>query len=63
MIEEANHSYASMAQERWEAAERADMDLVEAGVERLGDLVTTDWFEKNANDGSIYDLVGSDDVL
>lgn len=63
LIEEANQSYASMAQERWEAAERADMDLVEAGVERLGDLVTTDWFEKNAKDGSIYDLGGSDDVL
>lgn len=62
LIEEANQSYASMAQERWEAAERADMDLVEAGVERLGDLVTTDWFEKNAKDGSIYDLGGSDEV-
>ena len=62
LIEEANQSYASMAQERWEAAERADMDLVEAGVERLGDLVTTDWFEKNAKDGSIYDLGGSEDV-
>ena len=48
-----------MAQERWEEAERADMDLVEAGVERLGDLVATDWFEKHAKDGAVEDLTGS----
>ena len=59
LVEEANQTYASMAQERWEEAERADMDLVEAGVERLGDLVATDWFEKHAKDGAVADLTGS----
>jgi hypothetical protein len=52
MVEEANQEYADLAQKRWENAEANDPDLVEYGVERLGDLVKTDYFEKNAEDGA-----------
>jgi len=52
MVEEANREYADLSQKRWEKAEANDPDLVEYGVERLGDLVRTDYFEKNAEDGS-----------
>ena len=47
-----------VANERWKAAEEADLDLIEAGVERLGDLVRTDWLEKNAKDGALDELMG-----
>jgi hypothetical protein len=52
MVEEANQEYADLAQKRWENAEANDPDLVEYGVERLGDLVKTDYFEKNAEEGA-----------
>lgn len=58
LVEEANESYATQAQERWEASEKADMDMIEAGVDRLGDLVAAGWFEKNAKDGAVDDLMG-----
>jgi hypothetical protein len=51
MVAEANTEYADMAQRRWEVAEANDPDLIEYGVEKLGDLVRTDYFEKNAEDG------------
>ena len=50
MVEAANIEYAEMAQKRWETAEANDPDLVEYGVEKLGDLVRTDYFDKNAED-------------
>jgi hypothetical protein len=59
LVEEANESYAAQAQERWEASEIADMDMIEAGVERLGDLVAAGWFEKNVKDGAVNDLMGT----
>jgi hypothetical protein len=59
LVEEANESYAAQAQERWEASEKADMDMIEAGVERLGDLVAAGWFEKNVKDGAVNDLMGT----
>jgi hypothetical protein len=59
LVEEANESYATQAQERWEASEKADMDMIEAGVERLGDLVAAGWFEKNVKDGAVNDLMGT----
>ena len=51
MVEEANLDYAVYAQKRWEKSEAEDEDLIEYGVERLGDLVRTDYFEKNAEEG------------
>jgi hypothetical protein len=52
MVAKANTEYAEMAQKRWEVAEANDSDLIEYGVERLGDLVKTDYFDKNAEDGA-----------
>ena len=53
---EADKRYAEHAQQRWEEAERNDPDLIEAGVTRLGDLVTTDYFEKNKDSKAISKL-------
>ena len=53
---EADKRYAEHAQQRWEEAERNDPDLIEAGVTRLGDLVTTDYFEKNQDSKAISKL-------
>lgn len=58
LVSEANARYETKANEQWQASEAADVDLVEAGVERLGDLVRTDWFEKNAMDGAVDELMG-----
>jgi hypothetical protein len=63
LVEEANQSYAARAQERWEASEKADVDLIEAGVDRLGDLVKTDWFKKNAKDGAVKELMEQDEPV
>ena len=60
MVEEANREYADLSQKRWEKAEANDPDLVEYGVERLGDLVRTDYFEKNAEDGSFSKVANKD---
>jgi len=57
IVEEANQKYAEEAQVRWEKAEKNDPDLIEAGVERLGDLLQTDWFEKNAEKGAVSRLM------
>ena len=59
LVTEANQRYEAMAQKRWEDSESSDVDLVEAGVERLGDLVRTDWFEKNAKEGGVQALMDS----
>mgnify|MGYP001571202965 FL=1 len=58
LVNEANERYGAVANEQWVAAESKDQDLIEAGVERLGDLVRTDWFEKNAKDGAVDELMG-----
>ena len=47
LVNQANIRYQQKADQLWQKAESEDTDLVEAGVERLGDLVKTDWFEKN----------------
>ncbi len=59
LVSEANARYGEKAQQRWQDAESKDIDLIEAGVEKLGDLVKTDWFEKNAKDGAVQDLIDS----
>ena len=54
---EADQRYAEHAQQRWEQAERNDPDLIEAGVKRLGDLVATDYFEKNHDPNAVSKLM------
>ncbi len=39
LLEEANIARNLRSQDAWEAAEKSDPDLIEAGVEKLGDLV------------------------
>ena len=56
---EADQRYAEHAQQRWEEAERNDPDLIEAGVTRLGDLVTTDYFDKNHDPEAVSKLTSS----
>ena len=57
MKAEADQRYAEHAQQRWEEAERNDPDLIEAGVKRLGDLVATDYFEKNHDSNAMSKLM------
>lgn len=54
---EADRRYAEHAQQRWEQAERNDPDLIEAGVDRLGDLVATDFFKKNHDPDAVSKLL------
>jgi len=58
LIKNANENYSEMAQQRWEKSQSNDPDLVEAGVETLAELLTTDYFEKNSKDGAVEDLMG-----
>jgi len=44
----ADEEYAVMAQKRWKQTEANNPDLIEYGVNKLGGLVRTDYFEKNA---------------
>ena len=60
MVADANKKYATMAQERWEVAESNDPDLIEYGVEKLGDLVRTDYFDKNAEEGGFSKVANPD---
>ena len=61
MVADANIRYGKMAQKRWEIAEANDSDLIEYGVGRLGDLVKTDYFDKNAEDGAFTKVANPDD--
>jgi len=61
LVEEANQYYAAVAQRQWEAAEKNDVDLIEAGVQRLGDLVASGWFEQNAKDGAMREVMESEE--
>ena len=61
MVADANSKYAKMAQKRWEIAEANDPDLIEYGVEKLGDLVKTDYFDKNADEGVFAKVANPDD--
>ena len=62
LLRDADLVYAKQAEERWRVAEAGDSDLIEAGVARLGDLVATEWFEKNARDGAVSEVMKSDDT-
>ena len=61
LVEQANKDYADYAQKRWEKSESEDKDLIEYGVDRLGDLVRTDYFEKNAEEGAFEKVAKSND--
>ena len=43
-----------------EKSEREDQDIIEAGVDNLGELVKSGWFEKNAKDGAMKELYEND---
>jgi hypothetical protein len=58
MLRNADEKYSEMAQQRWETSQSNDSDLIEAGVETLAELVTTDFFEKNSKDGAVEELMG-----
>ena len=58
MLRNADEKYSEMAQQRWETSQSNDSDLIEAGVETLAELVTTDFFEKNSKDGAVDELMG-----
>ena len=59
MVADANLVASISAQKRWERAEASDLELIEAGVERLGDLVIQGHFEKTAKEGSMRELIGN----
>lgn len=59
LLEEAEERYTAEAQRQWAIAETRDMDNIEAGVERLGDLVASGWFERNAKDGAMAELMSN----
>ena len=61
LIQEADQKYAEISEKRWIESESKDKDLIEAGVEKLGDLVKTEWFEHNAKDGAVKELYSDDD--
>jgi|GEM_PF-485583 len=59
MVATADDLAAAQAQRRWEAAELNDPEIIEAGVERLGDLVQEGHFERTADEGAMLRLTGS----
>ena len=61
LIREADKKYAEMSEKRWNESESKDKDLIEAGVDKLGDLVKTEWFERNAKDGAVKELYSDDE--
>ena len=61
LLEEADQKYAEEAAKQWAMAEKRDMDNIESGVKRLGDLVASGWFEKNAKDGAMAELLEEKD--
>ena len=61
LMEEAEERYTAEAQRQWAIAEARDMDNIEAGVQRLGDLVASGWFERNAKDGAMAELMEDHD--
>jgi hypothetical protein len=58
---EADDQHAALAAARWAAQEAADQELVEAGVERLGDLVAMGHFARTPDPGGVVRLMGKDE--
>ncbi len=60
LVNKADLIYSEKAKEQWQKSEREDQDIIEAGVDNLGELVKSGWFEKNAKDGAIKELYEKD---
>ena len=56
MLRDADKLQSEAAAEQWEKSQSKDQDLIEAGVDNLGDLIKTGWFEKNQQDGAVKQL-------
>ena len=56
MIRVADEVQSEISSKQWEKSESMDNDLIEAGVDNLGDLLKTGWFEKNKQDGAVKRL-------
>ena len=41
---------------QWNKSEVSDQDIIEAGVDNLGDLIKTGWFDRNKQDGAVRQL-------
>jgi hypothetical protein len=59
MVATVDDIAATQAQRRWEEAEANDPEVIEAGVERLGDLVREGHFDRTADEGAMRRLTGS----
>ena len=56
MLRDADKLQSEAAAIQWEKSQLKDQDLIEAGVDNLGDLIKTGWFEKNQQDGAVKQL-------
>ena len=56
MLRDADKLQSEAAAIQWEKSQLKDQDLIEAGVDNLGDLIKTGWFEKNKQDGAVKQL-------
>ena len=56
MIRIADEIQSEIAAEQWSKSESMDKDLIEAGVENLGDLIKSGWFERNKQDDAVERL-------
>ena len=56
MIRDADNIQSEISAKQWQQSESMDNDLIEAGVEKLGDLIKAGWFEKNKQDGAVEQL-------
>ena len=56
MLRDADKLQSEAAAIQWGKSQSKDQDLIEAGVDNLGDLIKTGWFEKNQKDGAVKQL-------
>ncbi len=56
MLRDADKIQSESAAIQWEKSQSKDQDLIEAGVDNLGDLIKTGWFEKNQQDDAVKQL-------
>ena len=56
MLRIANEIQSQKSSKTWSKSETTDQDIIEAGVDNLGDLIKTGWFEKNRQDDAVQRL-------
>ena len=56
MLRIANEIQSQKSSIIWSKSETTDQDIIEAGVDNLGDLIKTGWFEKNRQDDAVQRL-------